>query len=437
MRKRNLIQRLGEPDQSYQQRQKVAFLQNAFEAAIRKMSAKIADYQLEDPLEAIVSHTNDIDLQGSDIDTFILNTLSEALIVDSVALMCDFNNDLKRPYLVVAPVDKLYCPVVLEENGRSFIKQVGVGFTLTIAEGEFGQKLIRGVRVYRHRPARCQEWHEIDGTWMRVGKEKTFSNAKGQKLQELPIVWLSLQKFPVCQTGTSWSLPLAQANFVHYNRESELDTAVSITTLPTPYRVWTGTAPDEAPPIPIGVNHCLELSQGMSVGYMEPSGSGLILADNRQKHREEMMNKLGENFVSMGFQNKTATQVLAETEDSRSGIDSLRVIVASAFQEVFKLWYEFAEPKYDRSSPNAQHPVLHVRDDRLIAANPSEVAATIEAITTGVLPPDVGVRKLLRGGFLVPEDFGEDGSIAMDPEEVEEDHTEEVEEIGYKQGDEG
>jgi hypothetical protein len=449
MRQRHLVQRMGEPNESYNQRLRMATLQNAFEAAIRSMAAKISDYQLQDPLEAISPYLDDVDCQGSNLETFVLSALSDALVVDSIVLIVDFNNELKRPYLTTIAVDALYCPLTLMENGRTFIQQVGVSFCKTVADGEFGQKEIEGIRVYRHRPATCQEYHNTEGEWTSVGEIQKFSNVKGVALEELPIVWLSLQGFPKLQAGAAWSLPLAQANFIHYNRESELDTAISITNLPTPYRIWPGAVPDATPGLNLGVNHCLELSNGMSIGYLEPSGGSLALSHARQQHREEQMTALGATFVSEGT-NKTATQVIAESEDKRAGIDTIRTIVASAFQEAFKLWYEFSDPKYDRSSPNAQHPDLLVRDTKSIVSNASEVGATIEAFLGGMIPGAVAIKKLLRGGFFELDDFDFESDAAksmmpgslpemkeMEEEEPEGEPDEPDEEITYRQGEEG
>ena len=445
MRQRHLVQRMGEPNESYNQRLRMATLQNAFEAAIRSMAAKISDYELLDPLEAISPYLDDVDCQGRNLETFVLSALSDALVVDSIVLIVDFNNELKRPYLTTIAVDALYCPLSLMEGGRTFIQQVGVSFCKTVPDGDFGQKEIEGIRVYRNRPATCQEYHHIDGEWVSVGAIQKFTNVQGQPLQELPIVWLSLQGFPKLQAGAAWSLPLAQANFIHYNRESELDTAISITNLPTPYRTWPGAAPDAAPPLPLGVNHCVELSNGMSLGYLEPSGGSLALSHARQQHREEQMTALGVTFVSEGT-NKTATQVIAESEDKRAGIDTIRTIVASAFQEAFKLWYEFSEPKYDRTSPKAQHPDLLVRDTKSIVSNASEVGATIEAFLGGMIPAAVAIKKLLRGGFFEIDDFDfeSDAARSMMPatmpkamEEIEEEPNDnDNDEITYRQGDE-
>ena len=451
MRQRHLVQRMGEPNESYNQRLRMATLQNAFESAIRSMAAKISDYQLQDPLEAIVTYLDDVDCQGSNLATFILNTLSDALVVDSIVLVVDFNNELKRPYLTEIPIDALYCPLSLTENGKTFIQQIGVSFCKTVPDGEFGQKEIEGIRVYRHRPATCQEFYNIDGEWVSVGDIQKFTNVQGQPLQELPIVWLSLQGFPKLQAGAAWSLPLAQANFIHYNRESELDTAISITNLPTPYRTWPGAAPDAAPSLPLGVNHCVELSNGMTLGYLEPSGGSLALSHARQQHREEQMSALGATFVSQGM-NKTATQVMAESEDKRSGIETIQTIVASAFQEAFKLWYEFSEPKYDRASPKAQHPDLLVRETKSIVSNASEVGAVIESFNLGMIRREVAIKKLLRGGFFEIDDFDFESDAAKsmmpatmpkemeeidDEPENEEGEPENDEEITYKQGVEG
>lgn len=400
IRKEYLSRKEGEPEKAFTKRVALAVLDNYYEPALRGYVNQLTNYSVEDPLEILEPIDDNVDLRGSSLTAFLMDALIDAMAVDSILFCVDYSEKLQRPYLLFYPIDKLTAPLVIWENAKPYIARVGVRFNYSIPDGEYGSKEGCGVRIYRHRPARTETWYDVDGTWVKQDS-RNIKGANGKSLQELPLVWFSVQGADTLEPKASVWDPLARLNVLHFNKASEIDTAETITNLPTPVRI--GVDSETSPALYLGYNACVDLPLGCDIKYLEPSGASIGSSNNRQMLREKAMERLSKLFTTSDTGVRTATEVRAISEANKRGIESIAKRIESAFSEVMKVLATFSNPSFNVETDDAGEIEL---DNASIKAPPNadEIRVLTELFSTGLITIKEARSRLADYGVITEQD---------------------------------
>ena len=401
---RHIPRRPAEPRDAYQLRVRSAYLDNYFSPAVSSYAALLGEYELCDEAPEVFlddDTSSNVDLMGSDLRSFLASVDIEALAMGVCAVFVDYNSKLATPYLCLTSVEDLYGLEVLVEEGQHYIKALSVRYE-TEEVSDKDVKTITNYRVYRHRPATWQHYICKDGGDPEPQDEpQIIAGASGQPLEEIPVVWYSLVKTVCGSPPLPALLSLARLNIAHLGKASEIDTVETLINAPTAVRTWPAAVPQNPPPLMLGLNLSVDMPSGGMVSFLEPTGRGLDISHTRQGHREEQMQRLGQQFLSGGGYARTATEVVLDSAQSKRTLLGMGRRKQSAVQEIFKLWQVFSNPTY-------RYPdwagTITISDASLTAPVTSEdVGAVLEAYNSGLISREVALAKLKRIGWLTEE----------------------------------
>lgn len=399
-----LVQRPGEPSDAYQNRCKLAVLNNYFKPAVRSYAALLSEYTLEDHPESLEKFLSDVDLQGNDLRVFLANVDSEALAMGAVLVVVDYSKPLERPYLIYARIDDICGVKVICEDGRHYLERMSIRYEVEVeAEG----KLKSEVRYlhYQHRPARVSILREKEkgGDLETLEAEKPIKPASGRPFVEIPVIWYS---FSPGVPGKPCSPPfysLARLNLLHFNKDSEINTAETICNTPTVVRQHPGPKPEKTDPIYLGSNYGIEIPAGGSISFLETGMPGLSLTHSRQVERQEQMTRLGQEFLSGGGAARTATEAILDAQQSKQELRNMAARKESLVEEIFKLWQYFADPRYTYPDPAGR---LNIAENILTPDPGVQDVAAIEGLfASGIITRPTALAMLARMGWIEPDEL--------------------------------
>lgn len=401
--KKFLFARPGEPKDAWASRCNVAVLNNYYKPAVRSYAALLSEYRLEDAPESLEESGHDVDLRGNDLRVFLSNVDTEALALGAAVVVVDYNEKLERPYLAMASVDDIYGVRVIVEDGRHFLQSLSIRYEIEV-ETDGKMECETRYLYYEHRPARCSIWREKGrGDVESVESEKPIKGANGKQLEEIPIIWYSFSSCAVAQVATPPLYSLARLNLLHYNKDSEINTAETVVNAPTVVRTYPGPAPEKTDAITLGINYGIDLPNGGQIRFLEATMSGLTLSHQRQVERQEQMSRLGQEFLSGGNRAKTATEAMLDAQQSKQELNNLAARKQSLVQEIFKLWQVFADPRYTYPDDAGQ---LIISEEVLDPAPTAQDVAVVEGLfTSGIITRPTALSVLARTGWIEEEEL--------------------------------
>jgi hypothetical protein len=196
---------------------------------------------------------------------------------------------------------------------------------------------------------------------------------------------------------------LARLNLLHYNKDSEINTAETVVNAPTVVRTYPGPAPEKTDAITLGINYGIDLPNGGQIRFLEATMSGLTLSHQRQVERQEQMSRLGQEFLSGGNRAKTATEAMLDAQQSKQELNNLAARKQSLVQEILKLWQVFADPRYTYPDDAGQ---LIISEEVLDPAPTAQDVAVVEGLfTSGIITRPTALSVLARTGWIEEEEL--------------------------------
>jgi hypothetical protein len=261
-------------------------------------------------------------------------------------------------------------------DGDLKISQVVLRRSISAQDGQFGDKAKNGFWVYRleelsspiRRGGMLQRygvvfsiWDEIEaGAGFRVADMEEVQaptpilDASGQPLEEIPLVWYSPYGDPIMFHGVANDddrggrpeyLPLVDLNFEYFNKQSELNTAESRSNFVMLNMAYPGPAPQKQPDMLLA-GRIVVTEGGAKLQMLEPKGTAIASTREGQRDRLKRMDAISQAFLTGGEIERTATEALIESSQSRLGLRNIAQRKESAVQNLFYWWERFANPQF-------------------------------------------------------------------------------------------
>lgn len=430
----------AEPVQAYKARLARATYAPIYRDAIRAYAGLLSRFNLIDSPPSLEKSKNNVDLQGSSIQSFLTQTDEMALRDGGAFVMIDMmpetgadnffdeQRDGRHPYLLSIKRADVINWQVSYERGIETVSQVTVRQLRNVPdkEGKFGNKI--EPIYYVLTPGKVEMYRlSLEGP-------SRWQNQKVDEIQTtlpvVPIVWYGATTSRFAQGDLPMD-GLADLSIQHYQMRSDLSEILHKCAMPVPVRKGAPIGPDGRPPaLILGPNTAVDLpAEGGDFSFAEPSGKSLERHQQEIEHIEELMDRSSLNFL-YGANVKTATEASLRASQVASSVSALIRNKTSMFCTVMKLWAWYAG---ETSSITAESGIAI--NDSLInkPLGASEMAQLVNLYNNDLLSKKTILDELQRGGVLDPDLVVRDEMARID-EDKEAEHKLQEEEAEQKLG---
>lgn len=430
----------AEPAQAYKARLERSTYTPIYRDSIRSYAGLLSRFQLMDAPQSLEKARNNVDLQGSSIQSFLTHVDEMALRDGGTFVMVDMmpdsgadnffdqQHDQRHPYLI--PINR--CDVinwlVTYDKGVESVAQVTVRQLRTVAdpEAQFGAKVepvyyvLTPGKVYLYRLVKSGP-----SRW-----ENKLVDEISTTAPIVPIVWYGANSARFAQGDLPMD-GLADLSIQHFQMRSDLSELLHKCAMPVPVRKGAPIGPDGRPPaLVLGPNTAVDLpAEGGEFNFAEPSGKSLERHQQEIEHIEELMDRSSLNFL-YGANVKTATEAALRASQVSSSVSSLVRNKSAMFGAVMRLWAWYAG---ETEQITAESGIA--MNDSLInkPMGASEIAQIVNLFTNDLLSKQTVLDELQRGGVLDPDLVIEEEIQRID-EDKEAEHDLQHEEAEQKLG---
>jgi len=319
----------AEPDTSYNQRLKTTTLYGAYEETLEavvgmvfRKEPQLADDATETDGDIrpvppnIVEDMESVDAAGTHWTLFAREVLRSAVHLGHTFIVVDAPPPLRaedgatladeadrRAYWCHRKADEAVNWHSSVIDGQTVLDLITFKECTVERVGRFGEAEVTRYRVWELVPevqdgefigwrARWELWRQVSES--SATSEPTFAlEASGAtNLDRIPVVVIYGKKTNYLESKPAL-LNLAYLNIKHWQKQSDLDSFISVT---VPF-IWGVKFKDDGDLVAIGRNTVLECEEGGSINYCEPTGAGLEAMRTNLLDNERQMMALGLNFV--------------------------------------------------------------------------------------------------------------------------------------------
>ena len=358
-----------------------------------------------------------VDGLGADLDTYARRVAISSLLFGHAATLVDYPNpgdipnlqaerDLNlRPYFIHIDAKQILGFRRLNEIYPSQpISQIRINELVSEAEGMFGDRVLRQVRVlekgkyciYRRR-GEGTYGRQLDRTqdddssgWVRYAEGETsldtiplaitYSNKIGELISKPPL------------------LPIAHLNILHTQRTADLSHSLHVASQPV--LVLKGWSDTEST-IGLSVNKAILIPPDGDAFYVEPASSAFEAQQSFITQLEEQMSSLG---ISTLFSQKMGSETAASKRLSRTDSDSLLSIVSKNLESSLQLAFDYAAEYVGIESPLVQIS----RDFDLQQLDGNQTQSYLSMWMNGAISQELLLQMLKEGEVLPSVDIDEE-----------------------------
>lgn len=378
----------------------------------------------------LVENQDNVDLAGNSINRWSSGPLI-GLFRDGGALMGvqppqgDRRDPDRRPALMWVPMRDIFWPQYDTINGRTMLVKVSIRRGTEGRDKQGNAIPLNDYWVYElDEQGNCTVtvWHESDDRKFTSDEPQPIVNAAEGPLGRLPFTdklsWRTTGDFQLSEEEQLYSpcADILNLNQEHYNAYSEYTAVKRKTALPTPVREWPNGVPANPEPLYVGPGRCIELNAGGKVYFLELSGQSLPelrtgLAEIERKIAQRD-NKL---FSTVG--GRSVSEVEIENQKAKVGLPGVKILIESAFQDLFTIWEMFANP-----NPEPVGGIVISEQALKLPPDPGSIMARVATVERTGIPPAAAANAWVREGYYKPEDFDTpaqlNGAVPLAPDEV-------------------
>lgn len=298
------------------------------------------------------------------------------------AVDCAVNGGL--PYIYHLSSDKIL-GFKLDEDDR--LTEIRIAETAIVPDGEWGEKEIGRVRVFRRtgEVVTWSLWENGDSGYRQVVADQPFA------LKVIPI-------FPVHSSAVVPSgelfVPspvrdLVRENLEHYRKLSDYSNILHLTSCPSIF--ITGIESDQQ--IVIGASAAVIGQVGATMAYVESNGSATGAGREAIQDLERKMKSRGAGFLENTGATETATGRALEAGQTNNKVAIIATNEAAALEPALAAYAYFlkiANPDF----------IVDINTDYGITSNPEELTALASARTMGDLSREDYLQEMKRRGIL-------------------------------------
>ena len=419
----------AEPNAAYKSRLDRATYAPIYRDAIKSYAGLLSRFQVMDAPESFTQSTDDIDLAGSSVQSFMTSVDEKALRDGGTYILVDMMpeggadnffdemQDGRRPYLISIDRADVINWSVRYEGGKEIIEYVTYRRLKSKPdpEAQFGVKI--EPCYYVMTPGRVDEY-ELIKTGVRRWENRLI-NSITTSLPVVPICWYGASTTRFAQGDLPLS-GLADLSIQHTVLRSDLCELLHKCALPVPVRKGAAIGPDGKPaPLIIGPNTAVDLSAEGEFKFAEPLGTSLQRHQDEIKHVEGLMDRSSLNFL-YGANIKTATEASLRASQVASSVSALVRNKTSTFSRLMRFWAAYS----GEQSQVTKESGIAINDSLINKPlGASEMAQLVNLHSAGILSKVTVLDELQRGGILDP-----DLSIEQELERIQSDKDEQISE---------
>ena len=359
-----------------------------------------------------------VDGLGTDLDTFARRIIISSVLYGHAACIVDFPSTQAAPNLQVER-DLGHRPYLVHIDARQIlgwrkdisspiapVSQIRINELVSEAVGEFGDKVIRQVRVLE------------PGKW-RVYRQKT-DGGNGRSDASGWVLWkegtTSLDEIPISITYSNKVseliskpplLPIANLNILHTQRQADLCHCLHVSAMPI--LVMQGFQ-DEDSEIGLSANTAILLPPDGNAFYVEPASSSFQSQSAFITQLEQQMSNLG---LSTLFSQKMGAETAASKELSRTDSDSLLSVVSKNLEAALQLAFDMAGEYVGMESPLVQIS----RDFDLQQLDGPQIQSYMQLWMNGAITQETFLQMLKEGEILPSIEVDEEVELTQQEKE--------------------
>ena len=400
----------AEPSGAYRARLDRSTYTPIYRDSIRSYAGLLSRFQVIDAPPSMESNNDNVDMQGSSMQSFMTLT-DEAVLRDGgsfimVDMMPDNGQDNffdqmtdgRHPYLISVKRCDVINWQVNYDRGIETVQQVTLRQLRSMPnpDGAFGNVvepiyfvLTPGkVETYRLVKTDASRWSNV-----KIDEINT-------SLPIVPIVWYGATTTRFAQGDLPMD-GLADLSIQHFQMRSDLCELLHKCAMPVPVRKGAPIGPDgQAAPLILGPNTAVDLpSEGGEFSFAEPTGKSLERHQKEIEHVESLMDRSSLNFL-YGANVKTATEASLRASQVTSSVAALIRNKTAMFGVVMRLWAWYAGEQGSITSESG----LAINDSLISKPiEASEMAQLVNLYSSGLLSKQTVLEELQRGGVLDPD----------------------------------
>ena len=418
-----LHKEVGEPPAAYKERLHRSTYAPIFRDSIRAYAGLLSRFQLIDPPLSLRASEQNIDLQGSSVQSFWSGADELAIRDGGVFIFVDMppkgedeNNYLdemragRTPHMSLIERRDVVNWGLQHVRGREILSHVTVRQVRSVpTKSGYGCVTEPVYLVMRPGSIETIRLERKDKGWTQISEGVVPTS-----LPIVPIRWYGASSPRFAQGDLPMS-GLAELSIQHFSLRSDLQELIHRCAMPVPVRKGAPVgANGRRAPLIIGPNTAIDLDDNGSFEFSEPSGKSLERHQAEIVHVEALMDKSSLNFL-YGSSVKTATEASLRSSQVSSQVASLVRNKASAFVGAMRLWAAYA----GELASLTQESGISLNESLISRPlDPSGVAQIINLVSSKIISRRTGIEELLRGGVL-----DSDLKVDVELQKVEEDRA--------------
>ncbi len=419
----------AEPASAYQSRLHRSTYTPIYRDSIRSYAGLLGRFQIIDAPPSMERNDDNVDLQGSSMQSFLTRTDEMALRDGGAFVMVDMMpengndnffdqmNDGRHPYFISIKRCDVINWKVSYERGREMVEQVTVRQLRSMPnpDGEFGSHV--EPIYYVLSPGKVETYRLVKSDAARWSNVKI--DEMNTSLPIVPLVWYGASTTRFAQGDLPMD-GLADLSIQHFQMRSDLAELLHKCAMPVPVRKGAPIGPDGKPaPLILGPNTAVDLSaDGGDFSFAEPTGKSLQRHQEEINHVEALMDRSSLNFL-YGANVKTATEASLRASQVASSVSALIRNKTSMFMTLMRLWAWYSGEQASITPESG----LAINDSLISKpVEASEMAQLVNLYSNGLMSRRTVLEELQRGGVLDP-----DLVVADEIERIEEDRAEQEE----------
>jgi hypothetical protein len=400
----------AEPNAAYLARLDRSTYTPIYRDSIRSYAGLLSRFQIIDAPPSMEANDDNVDLQGSSMQSF-LTMVDEAVLRDGGSFVMvdimpegeaenffDQMSDGRHPYLVsIKRADVINWSISYERGSESVnhatIRQLR---SIPDPEGRFGSRIEPVYYVLT--PGKVETYKLVKTDVNRWANQKI--DEVSTSLPIVPVVWYGATTNRFAQGDLPMD-GLADLSIQHFQMRSDLAELLHKCAMPVPVRKGAPIGPDGRPaPLVLGPNTAVDLNtEGGDFSFAEPTGKSLERHQSEIRHVEELMDRSSLNFL-YGANVKTATEASLRASQVTSSVAALVRNKSAIFGVIMRLWAWYAGERSAITNESG----LAINDSLISKPlEASEMAQLVNLYSNQLLCRKTVLDELQRGGVLDPD----------------------------------
>jgi len=416
----------AEPNGAYLARLGRSTYTPIYRDSIRSYAGLLSRFQIIDAPASMEKHDDNVDLQGSSMQSFLTRVDEMTLRDGGSFIMVDMMpengsdnffdqmNDGRHPYFLSIQRSDVINWQVSYDRGREMVERVTVRQLRSMPSEGYGSKV--EPIYYVLTPGKVETYRLVKSDASRWSNQKI--DEISTTLPIVPLVWYGATTTRFAQGDLPMD-GLADLSIQHFQMRSDLSELLHKCAMPVPVRKGAPIGPDGKPAaLVLGPNTAVDLpGEGGDFMFAEPSGKSLERHQQEIQHVEQLMDRSSLNFL-YGANVKTATEASLRASQVASSVAALTRNKAAMFGILMRLWAWYA----GEQSAITEESGLAINDSLMSKPlEASEMAQLVNLYTNGLMSRKTVLDELQRGGVLDPDLIVED-----EIERIEEDREDQL-----------